>query len=422
MSSSDSNDFSQQPVPSDQTKSSSHIALIIIGGTIAIPAFLMAAQLSNKLGFFDAIFAFFAGAIILGGLIFCTSWVGGHSRLSTSKLAEQAFGVNGAKLSNAVMALTLAGWYGINCKMFGQATAKVMHSFGIDLSVNIYMVIGSLLMLWVSLKGFKGIDKLALYLVPLMIGFIIYATSISIASPQVELLWQSHNELTLLQAISAVVGAYIVGAVIQPDYSRFATNAKRGSVAATLALGLTFPLVLILVSIPAVIAGQTDLILIMMNIGIGVPAFLLLLLSSWSSNVLSLYSASLSLNTIAPKISLTQFNFAVAFVGTVIAFGDVQEYFIDFLIVLGICIPPIGAIYCLHWLFEREKNVASTVNWRAMIAWFSGCTMGFLSYFDRFSMSGIATLDTIICSALAFFVLKFSRQWYAQSRVGVNNE
>ena len=56
MSSSDSNDFSQQPVPSDQTKSSSHIALIIIGGTIAIPAFLMAAQLSNKLGFFDATF------------------------------------------------------------------------------------------------------------------------------------------------------------------------------------------------------------------------------------------------------------------------------------------------------------------------------------------------------------------------------
>ncbi|NRA61641.1 MAG: cytosine permease [Psychrobium sp.] len=417
-----SNDFSQQKVPQAQTKSSLNIALIIVGGTIAIPAFLMAAQLGNKLGFVDALKAFFAGAFILGAIMFCTSWVGGHSRLSTYKLSEFAFGKSGAKLSNAIIALTLAGWYGINCKMFGQATSMVLQSFDIDLPVNLYMVIGSLLMLWVSLKGFKGIDKLALYLVPLMVCFIAYAVFLSVDSPEQQRLWQTNGELTLLQAISAVVGAYIAGAVIQPDYSRFAAKPKRGSLAATLALGLSFPLVLAMVSIPAVISGQTDLILIMLNIGIGVPAFLLLLLSSWSSNVLCLYSASLSLNTIAPKISLLHFNIAVALVGTLIAFSDVQQYFIDFLILLGICIPPIGAIYCLQWLFDRENSQVVNINWHAMIAWFTGCSMGFISYLGWFSITGIATLDTIICSTVVFLVLKFSSPRYEQSKLGANNE
>ncbi len=104
----------------------------------------------------------------------CTSWVGSITRLSASKLTENAFGFHGAKWINGLIAITLAGWYGVNCKMFGDAANTVLTSLGVNLPISLYIVIGSVLMLLISLKGFKGIDKLALWLVPLMILFIFF--------------------------------------------------------------------------------------------------------------------------------------------------------------------------------------------------------------------------------------------------------
>jgi len=405
-----SNDYSQQRVPDNQTVSSGHIALVIIGGTIAIPAFLMAAQVGSNLGFISAVMVFSCGAFILGSMNACTSWVGSITRLSASKLTENAFGYHGAKWINGLIAFTLAGWYGVNCKMFGDAANTVLTSFDVHLPVSLYMIIGSVLMLWVSLKGFKGIDKLALWLVPLMIIFIFYAATLAIDSPNVDALWVTKSQMSFSSAISAVVGAYIVGVVIQPDYSRFAKSPAGASISAGLALLVAFPIVLVLTSIPAIISGQSNLILVMVGIGIGAPAFFLLLLSSWSSNVLSLYSSSLSINTIAPTFTLRNITIFIGLIGTVIAFGDVQKYFIDFLIVLGIAIPPVGAIYCLNfWLNEGKTLTIKNHHWPAITAWLAGCILGFLSYQNVFTVTQVPSLDSILISLTFYMLLRKNR-------------
>jgi cytosine permease len=398
---------------------------VIIGGTIAIPAFLMAAQVGNSLGFIAAVMAFACGAFILGSMNACTSWIGSVTRLSASKLTENAFGIQGAKLINGLMAFTLAGWYGVNCKMFGDAANTVLTSLGVNLPVSLYMVIGSILMLWVSLKGFKGIDKLALWLVPMMVFFIFYAANLALDSPDADLLWQVREEISFTSAVSAVVGAYIVGVVIQPDYSRFAKSPKGASIAAGLALLLAFPVVLILTSIPAIISQQSDLILVMVGIGIGGPAFFLLLLSSWSSNVLSLYSSSLSINTIAPSLSLKSITLFIGATGTAIAFTDVQSYFIDFLILLGISIPPVGAIYCLNfWLNKKNTNAIFAVknnHWSAIYAWFAGCLLGWLSYQGYFTITQVASLDSIVLSSGFYLMFRRKRLTCADEMVRQSN-
>lgn len=301
----------------------------------------------------------------------------------------------------------------VNCKMFGDAANTVLTSLGVNLPVSLYMVIGSVLMLLVSLKGFKGIDKLALWLVPLMILFIFYAAKLAMDSPNADLLWVTKSQMSFSSAISAVVGAYIVGVVIQPDYSRFAKSPKGASIAAGLALFVAFPVVLILTSIPAIISQQSDLILVMVGIGIGAPAFFLLLLSSWSSNVLSLYSSSLSINTIAPKFSLRNITLFIGAVGTVIAFGDVQKYFIDFLILLGIAIPPVGAIYCLNfWVNKGDENetlIIKNYHWSAINAWLAGFVLGFLSYQDYVTLTQIPSIDSILLSTTLYLFLRRKR-------------
>lgn len=411
------NDYSQQRVPDSQTVSSGHIALVIIGGTIAIPAFLMAAQVASNLGFVSAVMAFLFGALILGALNACTSGVGCITRLSASKLTEKAFGIQGAKIINGLLAFTLAGWYGVNCKLFGDVASTVSMSVGLHVSATFYMIVGSGLMLWVSLKGFKGIDKLALWLVPLMVIFVSYAAILAIDSPKLDLLWVTKQQMSFTSAISAVVGAYIVGVVIQPDYSRFAESPKGASMSAGLALLIAFPIVLILTSIPTIISEQSDLILVMVSIGIGAPAFFLLLLSSWSSNVLCLYSSSLSINTIAPSLTLRHITLAIGALGTLIALGDIQDYFIDFLILLGITIPPVGAIYCLYYYGKNKsgsfETPAKNVHWTAINAWLAGCLLGVLGYMDYFTVTEVPSLDSILFSSSVY--------WFFREKSGVGS-
>ena len=102
-------------------------------------------------------------------------------------------------------------------------------SFGIHIPEVLAVIVASALMIWVTVIGFKGVDKLALVLVPLMILFIAFAAYMALAKSD------GSGQLveagfTFKTAISAVVGSYIAGVIIQPDYSRFAVNPRQAVV------------------------------------------------------------------------------------------------------------------------------------------------------------------------------------------------
>lgn len=418
-------DFSREPVPQNKTYSGIHIALIIVGGTIGIPIFLMAAQIGGSLGLQRAAMAFSIGCLVLGSMGALTSYVGAKTRYSTYMLTEFAFGRNGAKLANFVVAAALIGWYGVISNVFGQAAYHVLNElYGISVSISATVIIGSLLMVGVSISGFKGIDKLALVLVPAMAGFMIYTVSLSYGSIQSWDIPTGVSEpLTFPLAVSAVIGSYIAGVIIQPDYSRFARNIQHAMWAVFIALGISFPVVQFLAAVPSVATGEQDLMAIMLSLGIGVPAFLLLLLGSWSSNVLNLYSSSLSLATIFTRVHLWQLTVVVGVIGTAIAFLQVQDYLVNYLILLGIAIPPIGSIYIVDVLFVRRGYCDDSaldrepgIDIKAFIAWFIASAAGYLASENIFTILGIASMDTILIASIVYAALKaplIYEQWAA---------
>ena len=409
-------DYAHSQVPEDHTCSGLHIGLIIIGGTIGMAVFLMAAQIGGALGLRRAGVAFAFGGLILGVMGALTSYVGARSRYSTYMLSAFAFGRTGALWVNALVALTLVGWYGVISNVFGQAASFVLADlYGLDLPVWVFILGGSALMVGVTLAGFQGVDKLALYLVPFMIGFIGYAAWLSWGDVKSWTAPVANAEpMSFSFAVSAVVGTYIVGVIIQPDYSRFARNVSHAVWAAFIALGLSFPVILFLTAVPSGATGLSDLINIMIAIGIGLPAFFLLLLGAWSSNVLCLYSSGLSFSTIFSRIRLWQIILAIGVVGTALALMRAQEYFTDFLLFLGVTIPPIGAIYILDVLLLRGRNFdpsdleqEADYDIIAFFAWGMGALIGYLAANEIFTATGIASIDSILVAASLYVMLKF---------------
>ena len=406
-----SSEFARSAVPDSVSSSALHLALIIIGGTIGFSVFIVASQIGGSLGYSKAFLAFAVGSLVLGIMGAMTSYVGARSRLSTYLLTEYAFGENGAKIANVAIALSLVGWYGVISNFLGQAGRQMLiDAFGFAAPTWAMVLIASGLMIFITIKGFKGIDKLALYLVPIMILFLCYAAFRSVSESSgapIELT----TGFSFQTAVSAVVGSYIAGVIIQPDYSRFAKSLSGAVWSVFIALGVIFPLVQFLSAIPSLSAGNPDLLAVMTILGLSIPAFFLLALGAWSSNVLCLYSSGLSIATLTEKVSLKQIIAVIGVVGTAIAFVPAQGYLVNFLVVLGVVIPPVGTIYLIDAFLVRRFSYEDDVpkgsyDLTALVSWLGGSLFGFLSQYGKVQVTGISSIDSLIITALILVLLK----------------
>ena len=412
----DLQEYARKPAPDTSNSSGFHLALIIIGGTIGFAIFIVAAQIGGSLGYAKAGAAFAIGSLILGIMGAMTSYIGAKTRLSTYLLTEFAFGHQGAKLVNLAVAASLIGWYGVISSTLGQATTSMLsESFGLHIPEVLAVIIASALMIWVTVIGFKGVDKLALILVPLMILFIAFAAYMALAKAD------GSNQLaeagfTFKTAISAVVGSYIAGVIIQPDYSRFAVNPRQAVIGVFIALGIMFPLIQFFSAVPSMALGEPDIVQVMVGLGIILPAFFLLFLGAWSSNVLCLYSSGLSVATIAKRTPFSKIIIVIGIIGTALAFLPAQAYLVNFLVLLGVAIPPIGAIYIVETAFFRRfrMNIEALaqepiIRWQAFAAWISGGVIGYLSSKEIIGIFDIASIDSLVVSSLVYVALNFNR-------------
>ena len=373
----------------------------------------MATNIGSTLGLAAASLAFAVGCLVLGALAALTGLCGQRSGLSAYMLCEFAFGRWGGKFASFVVAASLIGWFGVISTIFAKA-ANLLSSEVLDVSlpIELYVIIGGALIIVVTVSGFKGIDKLALALVPVMVAFLILAAWLSFDKVETWTAAIDGGGMTLAFAISAVIGSYIAGVTIQPDYSRFARNQRAALGSAFVALGISFPLVLLCTAIPAVALGEPDIFKVMFGLGIGIPAFLLLLLAAWSSNVLNIYSSSLSLATIFTRYSLRTLVIVIGVIGTTLALFRVDQFLTGYLILLGITVPPISSIYIVDTLIFRDSFDEAALRrrpaivYKAMIAWVAAILVGYLAYAEIFSITTIAAIDSIIVAGVLSFALR----------------
>ncbi|MYE87002.1 MAG: hypothetical protein F4X31_12280 [Gammaproteobacteria bacterium] len=410
-------DFARGAVAGSAEATGLHLGLIIVGGTIGFAVFVISSQIGGALGYAKAGLAFAIGSLILGFMGAVTSYVGAKSRLSTYLLTEFAFGPTGAKVANLVVALSLVGWFGVICNTLGLATQEMLRdSWNIDVPPAVVITAASALMISVTAAGFTGIDRLALFLTPFMALLIGYAAFLALRADSGEPL-AVEQAFTFQTAVSAVVGTYIVGVIIQPDYSRFAVNVRHAVWSVFIALALFFPLVQFFSAVPSMATGEPSVVLVMSGLGIILPAFFLLFLGAWSSNVLCLYSSSLSVATLMERARLSHIIIAIGVAGTALAYVMVQEAIVDYLVLLGITVPPIGAIYIVEAIFVRrfrmdleELDGEPGFNIRAFGAWAGAIAVGYCSDQELMGIVGIASIDSLIVASALYTALQW-RHW-----------
>ena len=421
---------SRGPVPDAETVSGTAIAVVIIGVSITLPAFLVGTELIGSLGLVRGGLAIFFGGLLTACVGYLTMLVGSETRLSTYNVILFSFGRAGSHIVNLILAVTLFGWYGVTAALFGRALSQTVEAtFLVQVSPHIFTIAGGVLMVVTTIYGFRAIDRLSRIAVPLLAALLLYGVwAVSDGASIAELsgvAGRPHERLTSISAgISIVIGSFFVGVTLVPDLSRFARGRRDAITGAFLSYGIGFPVILLLSGLPVLVSAGPDLITSMTSLGLGIPALIVMVFATWTTNINNLYSASLSIARTMPKVRDWVITLVSGVIGTLLALAGIMDHFVGFLILLGIIVPPIAGIYLADYFLIRPTRInveqldaVPDFRWDAIGTWTIACALGFLERALDWSITSVTAIDTLL---IAMGVLWIWNKLRSKARVSLN--
>jgi len=403
-------DYANAPVPDSRTVSGWRVAMIVTGFNIALPGFLSGAQVASALGMRDAVLAALLAGLILCAMGCITAVVSVRTRLTTYLLVQRSFGRTGASLVNIVIALVHFGWFGVNASFFGDAmVAGTQEVLGISGSFATFVMVGGMLMAVTTIYGFRALDKLALIAVPILA--VILGAVLVIAARRYGIVTAADptppEPMSFGIALSALVGSNMVTVAAMPDLTRYIRSARQALIGMMLSFPIATPLLMFAAAIPALATGETDIMRLIVGFGLGVPALLVLILSTWTINSGNLYSASLSLTATFPSVAQWKFTLFAGALGALLAVAGIINAFVSFLLLLGVIIPPIAAIYVIDAL--RSRITVEPVHWPAIITWIASSGLALLANSGLFTLTTVPALDATLAGTLLYGTWSWSR-------------
>jgi cytosine permease len=406
---------SRTPVDESEAVSGFQIGIVLIGISITLPLMYSAGELAQGIGLSKAITATLVGALILSLMSIPAAIVGVKSRLSSYMIIEHTFGFVGAKFVNFWFGIFLLGWYAVTAELFGRTlflAATELTTLGIPEWG--YTVFSSALVTGTTIYGFKAIDRLALVAVPFLLMALLAVVVISLRqTPFKELLLIEGEGIDMPTAISAVVGAAIVGVVLTPDLTRYARNVRDCITASFLGQGGGMSIAYIVGMIPVLVWNELEPMNYMFLIGYGAMALAVIVFATWTTNVINLYSTALAARASVPLGQYRSVVVVSGIVGTIAAVIGISENLINFLVIMGLLVPPIAGVYLVDFfIFKRTDFSPERLENRPAIrinATVVGLGTGIVSawmYFSGMSLTSIGALDSLFMSVVAYVVLQ----------------
>lgn len=410
-------DYSLTRVPMSARQSLWSITIIRVGALATISQFILGASLGFGMTFWQAFWATMLGSIILQAISFLLGYAGAREGLSTSLLSRwTGFGRYGSSIIGAVIAISCIGWFGVQNSVFAEG---IVQATGGKLSLPVAASITGLSVTVLVIFGFKLLSIVATITVPaflLAVGFGIYNVLSDYSITDIITATPAGDPLTMGAAATMVAGSFIIGAVITPDFTRFAKSGKDVFWMATIGvligeLGINMIAVLL-----ALAARTNDVVSIMVQTSGWFGAFVVIL-STVKINNLNLYSSSLGFTNIFDSVFKIKLNrgkvtLIIGVIGTVLSIMGILDYFVDFLVFLGVLVPPIAGIMVVEYfilrthrkvLDETRKEGKLPENVERMhpitlIAWAAGFAAGYLLTI------GIPSINSLVISGLVYYI------------------
>ena len=165
--------------------------------------------------------------------------------------------------------------------------------------------------------------------------------------------------------------------------------------------------------IPVLAWNELEPMNYMIVIGFGSAALAVLVFATWTTNVINLYGVSLSARASVPIGSYRSVTIVGGIIGTIAAVIGIADFLIEFLIIMGLLVPPIAGVYlCDFFILKRRDFSAERLRNRPafrvnalLVASGAGLTATWM-YFTGSSLTSIGSLDSLLISVAAYLTLE----------------
>ncbi|MCY4476967.1 MAG: cytosine permease [Gammaproteobacteria bacterium] len=408
-------DYTRSRVPDHATIGGFRIAVVVFGIGVTLPIFYIGSEISLALGLRQATLALFGGCAIVGLMMIVTSIIGARTRLSTYMIIQFSFGPNLVRyLVNPLLAMTYVGYFAATGDIFGGAIRDAVNAFyGIAIPRAVCAFIGCVAMSLTAMYGFRFIERFSSLAVPLLALFMLYVVYLVLQRIELQDLWTARGsgDMSVGLAISTVVGANILMAVSGPDLTRYARSGREGVKSVT-GLAAGYPLIMLAAGIPALAFAETDIMKIMVIVGVALPAMFILVFSTWTTNTVNLYSAVLTLAASFRRFSDKQLAMMAGALGTLGAVLGIMDVFLPFVLILGIAATPIAGVYIADFFLlspsaYRLEHLSArpSIGYSALFAWIAGTGTAAAAHQGLLTLTTVPAADGMITAFLLHTVL-----------------
>lgn len=420
-------EFSTSKVPLDRSIPWWKIAVSNVLFSVSLPSLITGLDLAHEAPKGTFLPGVIVGSLILTFIGILTSAVGSRARLSSYMLARIAFGTHGSTLLNLTFALSLIGWFGVNINLFGDAVVKLLSGlWGYHAPEWPIELAAGLLMTGTTLVGLRAINMLSVIVVPILLVVCALMLSNSLGHDSIAglLAMAPAGGMSFGDTVSAVVGGVIVGAVIMPDTCRFIGPLHGAVWTAVLTYFFSGAAIIIIGGLAGLATGRTEILDLMLFMGLGWGAFAIVLGGSWVLNALNLYSAGLSVGAAAPAVRREFATLGCGLVGTLAAFLQILDHFLTFLFYLSIVFVPVASIIIIDFFFIRgadylgpASGAVRKVEPAALMAWGAGACIAVLGSAGFLRISGIAAVDAMVVAGIVYGALRWRPRTLASERL-----
>lgn len=401
------------PLTADQRRPTWPLLTLAFGWGFLITGLIVGGALGNGLPFDQIIQATFWGNLVNFVIGAAVGYIGYKTACNSGLLYRYVYGSFGAAGPVIFIALLTIGWQGIVVGAFGFAWTQSFESY----AFYAVATFGGLLFTATTLFGVKGLEIVSVpaTIVLVLVGIYAGFSNVADAGGWHAFLEQSERSaasapLTMIEAMNLVIGSWIVGAIVMPEYTRFSRKAWVAIAIPFIVLMIAQWFLQIVGAMGGIVSGTHDFTTYMLAQGaiIGGIGVVTMSLALWTTGDANLYLPSVQTSSVfkRPQKLMT---LICGIAGTILGLGIYQQ-FISYIDLLASIVPPlVGPLLVDYYLVNRRKY--SEVKLRDLPNWnvpaFAAYAVGAASTFyapEYAAKSLIGLLASMLAYAIFHFV------------------
>jgi cytosine permease len=407
-------EFEHEPVPLSHRHSTISVAAVWFGFPMILTNAVFGGVIAYNLGFWLALLAIIIGNGILLLYVGTLSYIAGSTGRNFALQAEHTFGKFGYTVASGFLASIVIGWFAFQTGLTG---STIHQSFGWN--ETLINVIAAILYTAVTFIGIRALSVLGMISAPLYVVLgIVALVLIGADHGLVGVLGYgglgAKSILTFGSAVTIVVASFADSGTMTADFTRWAKNGPKAVLAAFTAFPIAnmvaqlFGMIIVCAgaaSAPATSGG--DFLPVLTSHGSALAAIALIFVFANLGSVCThcLYNGAVGWSRIAGS-KMRILTIILGIIGGIAAIAGVWSLFLGWLNLLGIFVPPIGAVILVDQLLIRHYSRAEVLpNFRpiAFVAWALGAIAAILVHYFALSYSEAAT--AMIVGAVSYYGL-----------------